>query len=64
MIRVRADRNEDFKSLMRRFRKVCEKEGIIRDIKKNQYYEKPSDIKRRARCKAIKKIRRMQMEQS
>ena len=33
-------------------KKLCEKEGMIRDMKRNAYYEKPSEINRRRRRKA------------
>jgi small subunit ribosomal protein S21 len=33
--------------VLRRFKKMCEKEGLIKEIKKKQYYEKPSQKKRR-----------------
>lgn len=40
--------------MIRRFKKLCEKEGLIRDIKRNSYYEKPSERRRRAMRKARK----------
>ena len=38
--------------MVKRFKKMCEKEGLIRDIKRNSYYEKPSERNRRRRRKA------------
>lgn len=32
---------------MRRFKKLCEKEGLTKEVKKRQYYEKPSERLRR-----------------
>jgi len=32
---------------LRRFKKQCEKEGLTKDIKKNSYFEKPCERKRR-----------------
>ena len=50
--------NESFEKALRRFTKTCEKTGIISDVKKNQYYEKPCEARKRrenvARRKAIK----------
>ena len=50
--------NESFEKALRRFTKTCEKTGIISDVKKNQYYEKPSEARKRrentARRKAVK----------
>jgi len=33
--------------MLRRFKKLCEKEGLTKDIKRNSYYEKPSERRRR-----------------
>jgi small subunit ribosomal protein S21 len=38
--------------MIRRFKKLCEKEGLIRDMKRNAYYEKPSEKNRRRMRKA------------
>ncbi|MEN9353242.1 MAG: hypothetical protein RL318_567 [Fibrobacterota bacterium] len=50
--------NESFEKALRRFTKTCEKTGIISDVKKGQYYEKPCEARKRqenqARRKAIK----------
>ena len=47
MIKVKARMNESLEQLLKRFKKACEKEGLIRDMRRTAYYEKPSDIKRR-----------------
>jgi small subunit ribosomal protein S21 len=41
--------------MVRRFKKMCEKEGLVKDIKRNSYYEKPSERKRRRIRKSIKR---------
>ena len=33
--------------LLRRFKKACEKEGLTKQLRANQHFEKPSDRKRR-----------------
>lgn len=58
MIRVKARANESVEQMVRRFKKLCEKEGLNRDIKRNSYYEKPSERRRRKQRKAIKRIAR------
>ena len=55
MIRVRARSNESVQQLIRRFNKICEKEGLNRDIKRNSYYEKPSQRRRRKERKSRKR---------
>ncbi len=47
-IRIKTRGNESAEQMMRRFKKLCEKEGLVKDIKRKEYYEKPSDRKRRA----------------
>ncbi len=56
MIRVKPRGNESVEQLLRRFKKACEKEGLIRDIRRNSYYEKPSEQRRRKARKSLKKI--------
>jgi len=46
-IRIKARSGESIERMMRRFKKLCEKEGLTKDIKKRAYYEKPSERKRR-----------------
>ena len=57
MIKVKARANESVHQMMRRFKKLCEKEGLTRDIKRNSYYEKPSERKRRSMRKSLKRVR-------
>lgn len=47
-IRMKARGGESTEQMVRRFRKLCEKEGLTKDVKKRAYYEKPSERKRRA----------------
>ncbi len=47
MIKVKARGGESIQQMMKRFKKMCEKEGLIKDIKRQSYYEKPSEKKRR-----------------
>ncbi len=56
MIRVKARGNESVEQMLRRLKKMCEKEGLNRDIKRNSYYEKPSERKRRRMRKSQRRI--------
>jgi small subunit ribosomal protein S21 len=47
-IRIKSRGGESVDQLMRRFKKLCEKEGLTKDIKKKEFYEKPSERHRRA----------------
>jgi len=55
---VRED--EPFEKALRRFKKACEKAGIMSDVKKHQHFEKPSE-KRKRKVNAAK--RRLRKEQ-
>lgn len=44
--------------MLRRFKKLCEKEGLTKDIKRTSYYEKPSERKRRRLRKSSKRAER------
>ncbi len=56
MIKVKARGNESVDQMLRRFKKMCEKEGLTKDIKRNAYYEKPSERKRRRARKSVKRV--------
>ncbi len=45
---------EGFEKALKRFRKLCEKEGIITEMKRRQFYEKPS-VKRKRKQRAARK---------
>ncbi len=54
MIKVRED--ESLENALRRFKRKCEKSGILTEIKKRQHYEKPSVRKKRKALAARKKL--------
>lgn len=55
-IRIKARSNESAEQMLRRFKKMCEKEGLTKDVKKHAYYEKPSERRRRAMRKSVKRV--------
>ncbi len=59
---IRVREGESFESALRRFKRSCEKAGILTELRKREHYEKPS-VKRKkkqiaARKRALKKYRR------
>lgn len=52
-IRVKARSGESTDQMMKRFKKLCEREGLIKDIKRKEFYEKPSERRRRAARKSV-----------
>ena len=55
--------HESFESLMRRFKKGCEKSDILNEVKKREHFEKPSLSRRKRRQLAISKEKKRQQEQ-
>jgi small subunit ribosomal protein S21 len=53
LVEIRAGNNESFESLLKRFNKKVQQEAILSEIRRREYYEKPS-IKRK-RKEAAKK---------
>ncbi|MFV1951397.1 MAG: 30S ribosomal protein S21 [Nitrospinota bacterium] len=51
---VRVRDNEPFENALRRFKKQCEKSGILTEVRRREYYEKPS-VKRKKKIIAAKK---------
>jgi small subunit ribosomal protein S21 len=54
MVGVKIRDNESFESALRRFKKQCEKAGILSEVKKREHYEKPS-VKRKRKTLAAQK---------
>jgi len=52
MVRLYVRDRESIQEAVRRFRKIVERSGLKREMRRRQYYEKPSEIKRRARLRA------------
>ncbi|MFV1956149.1 MAG: 30S ribosomal protein S21 [bacterium] len=56
---VRVRDNESFEGALRRFKKQCEKSGILSEIRRREYYEKPSVQKKRKMIAARKKMAKL-----
>lgn len=52
---------ETAQEAVRRFRKLVERSGIKKEIRIREFYEKPSETKRRARLRAQRRARRERM---
>ena len=60
---IKVKESEPFEVVLKKFKKQCEKAGILSEVRKREHYEKPS-IKRKkkaiaARKRAMKKQRKM-----
>ena len=50
--------DESFERALKRFKKKCEKAGILSDLRKHRHYEKPSEKRKRKMNAAMRKTRR------
>ncbi len=57
MVRLVVRERESIQEAVRRFRKIVERSGLKREMRRRQYYEKPSEVKRRARLRAERRAR-------
>ncbi len=58
MPRVKIKDNESFEYALRRFKRSCEKAGIIAEMRRRQAYEKPTAMRKRKAQVAVKKERK------
>ena len=52
---VRVKENEYFDAALRRFKRACEKAGILTELRRREFYEKPTEIRKRKRAAAVKR---------
>jgi len=57
VVKLRLRENESIQDAVRRFRKLVEHSGIKREMRRREYYEKPSDTRRRARRRAERRAK-------
>ena len=57
-ITIKVGENENLESAIKRFKRKCQKDGIIGDIRKKEAYDKPSVAKKKKREAARKRARK------
>ena len=55
MIKITLRERESAQDAVRRFRKLVERTGLKRELRRRERYEKPSAIKRREKLRAIRR---------
>lgn len=55
---VKVKDNEYFDYALRRFKRACEKAGIVNEYRKREFYEKPTQEKKRKKAAAVKRERK------
>ena len=62
---VRVKENEYFDAALRRFKRACEKAGILTELRRREYYEKPTQERKRKKAAAVKRhLKRISREES
>ena len=54
MAEIRLKNNESLNSALRRFKRSCQKAGVLSEIRKREHYEKPS-VRRKKKSEAARK---------
>ena len=64
MPHIRVKENELFDIALRRFKRACEKAGVLTEARRREYYEKPTSIRKRKAAAAVKRHqKKLQREQ-
>jgi small subunit ribosomal protein S21 len=52
---VKVRENEPFDIALRRFKRSCEKAGVLSEVRRREFYEKPTSIRKRKMAAAVKR---------
>jgi small subunit ribosomal protein S21 len=52
---VNVKENEPFEVALRRFKRSCEKAGVLSELRRREFYEKPTSIRKRKAAAAVKR---------
>ena len=52
---VRVRDNEPFDVALRRFKRSCEKAGVLTEVRRREFYEKPTSVRKRKAAAAVKR---------
>ncbi len=58
MVSITVKEGEPYESFIRRFRRACEQAGILREVKRREFYEKPSERRKRKMAEARRRAYR------
>ena len=52
---VKVKENEPSDIALRRFKRSCEKAGILAEVRRREFYEKPTSVRKRKKAAAVKR---------
>jgi small subunit ribosomal protein S21 len=58
LVKIVLRERETVQEAVRRFRKLVERTGLKRELRRRERYEKPSDVKRKAKARAIRRSKK------
>ncbi len=58
------DENSNFEKAFKKFKRLVEKEGILTEVRRRQFYEKPSEKKKRRERQTRKRIAKAMKKRS
>lgn len=61
---VRVKENEPFEVALRRFKRTCEKAGVLSECRAREFYEKPTSVRKRKAAAAVKRSIKHQLRAS
>lgn len=60
---VKLKENEPFDVALRRFKRSCEKAGVLAEVRRKEFYEKPTSARKRKAAAAVKRhLKKLQRE--
>ena len=60
---VKVRDNEPFEYALRRFKRSCEKAGVLSEVRRREFYEKPTAVRKRKAAAAVKRhLKKLQRE--
>ena len=63
MPHVKVRENEPFDVALRRFKRSCEKAGVLSEVRRREFYEKPTSVRKRKAAAAVKRhLKKLQRE--
>lgn len=57
MPKIKVKKYEPIEIAIRRFKRSCDNAGVITDVRKKEFYEKPTAVKKRKKKEAVKRTR-------
>lgn len=64
MVNIRVREGESIEDAIRRFKRECERNGIMQEIKKREFYRAPSVVRKEKLAEAKRKMRRRMMKEN